>query len=694
MSMSFARRTGIGIRRLMSQRVLSCTIYGLSIYIAAAHAEETPWAVPGAAYRAAVRLKEAPEIPEAGSAIELPEFAQLSLSTAAPVLVDAAGKNLPLFVVGLTSGKAMLLLAKDLPPGADCFLYFGGRRSPTGASFTPKLSLIMETRRLPERAKFDSWTNMRDAWQRAAGSMDGVGFVPSIYHGANPFGASVNFLSHYTGYLRTGAARTIYLYTMSSDASFVLVNDRFEFDWPGSHSPAADADTVRGKTVACSPGWTKIDYYQAKFADGQPAAVLGWKQDGKLAPIPPNAWMQPGTTEIRRIEEAGGRPVPAPKVEVKTYLGIDEQFYYETSFSLPRERLEGWETQWTFEDGAAFTGPDCVRVIPGDSPRSVTVRLKRGKEELRGVRRWDYADPLPAASINNPNDRDRYLALIERETPAGLSLPTLRADLMFLRDYASDLKTGEFARAFLQKGVKPEDAMWAFAQIARLRALAQTDASQAAAELRGIDRNAREKNAQSFDLFEMELLAFYLRDPAAIPRLERIAFQNPNSEMEIIARIRAGDLYRLLGRYPEAMAQYRRAQKPSADDSRKLPTQDRAYSLTINDLLRRGEQLLAQSKLSEWELRHPTGKFENDFLLLWARLLMWHGRWNEALMELESFAKIQPDNPYQIEADFYRARSLFELGKKDDARKIWLGIHEKYPLHELAAPSQEWARKP
>ena len=33
---------------------------------------------------------------------------------------------------------------------------------------------------------------------------------------------------------------------------------------------------------------------------------------------------------------------------------------------------------------------------------------------------------------------------------------------------------------------------------------------------------------------------------------------------------------------------------------------------------------------------------------------------------------------------------MWELGKKDDARKIWQDIVKKYPKHELAGDCQQW----
>ena len=100
------------------------------------------------------------------------------------------------------------------------------------------------------------------------------------------------------------------------------------------------------------------------------------------------------------------------------------------------------------------------------------------------------------------------------------------------------------------------------------------------------------------------------------------------------------------------------------------------------------------AKLNEWEMKHPMAKFDSDFLLLRARALMFFGRWNEAMQEVESFQKVQPESPGQIDADFLRGRVLYERGDKPEARKIWNGIVAQYPKHPIATDARIWAAKP
>jgi TolA-binding protein len=653
-------------------------------------AADTSWLVADAPFRAALRLKEAPKIADAGILIDLPEFGQTRTDLGDVILVDDKGIVQPLAKIWHGEGGRVLLLAQTLDPEKSYGVYFGGNAVRTSPGWTPKTSLLMETRRLPEGAKIDSWTAMQKTWKSAV-EADGAGFVGSIFQGGNPFGPSTNYVTHYSGWLQTGTAGSLVLYTLSSDASFVLVNNQFEFDWPGVHSPWANLKTVHSKEVVCHPEYTEIDYYHAKTTGDAPGAVLGWKKEDKLETIPPEMWLHPGAATVEKITDRRGWPVPIANVEPLTYLGYGSQWYDETRFSVPEPLPEGWNAKWQFEDGATVSGTNFQRVIVGGKSQSVTLTLSGTSGETRGVKRFFFPDSLPAASVNTATDLARYLDLLAHETPPQLSKETLEADLSLLLDFGTEGQAAGFAEAWLQKNPDPRHPLWLPAEIARTRALAQSDARKALDDLKRIDPEARKTTPQPLALLELDLLVFYLQDATAADTAKRVEFLYPNSETERLAKIRAGDFYRLTEQFKQAVEQYQGIQKTIVDETagRKLPAQDQAYSITIRNLIGKSMRKEAAEKLREWELRHPMAKFDSDFLLLNGRMLIAFGRWNEALTELDSFKKIQSDSPWQVDADFYRAEALSGLGKKDEAKKIWRMIAKDYPKNGLAEKAKK-----
>ena len=117
-------------------------------------AQDATWLVRDAPYRAAIKLNQPPKSPEAGIAIELPDFGQSRPDLADALLVDDKGQMQPLAAVWRGEGQWDLLLAKELNAGTNYYLYFGGNavRSMQSQSWAPKLSLLMETRRFPAGA--------------------------------------------------------------------------------------------------------------------------------------------------------------------------------------------------------------------------------------------------------------------------------------------------------------------------------------------------------------------------------------------------------------------------------------------------------------------------------------------------------------------------------------------------------------
>jgi tetratricopeptide (TPR) repeat protein len=547
---------------------------------------------------------------------------------------------------------------------------------------------------MPPGTKLDLWPDLEAAWKKAT-EVDGAGFVASIAHGANPFGESANFLTHYTGWLKTDDKK-LNLYTISSDASFVLVGDKFEFGWPGEHGPNVNAKTVTRKEVNTLPGATRIDYYHAAKGSQAPTMVLGHSVGGKDETIPASAWLHPGTTEIIRLENVRGAPVPVIDAHVLSYLGWNGLWLYEIACKLDANLPAGWSATWEWSDGSAATGAKSDRVVPGPNSVMATVRLKGDQGEVRGVRRITFGGAPPRqAQTENANDLRRYLGLLEGEDPERLAPDTLRAGFQLLSEFGNDQQIGRWAGAWMAKNTNQDDPLWIKGKVAHLRALAQTSPQQALAEIRHLDFGVRRKFARELGLIELELLVFYLKDPAAAQVANRLAFENPNSDVGRLAKIRLGDLYRLLGRGKDAVEVYRSVQKTIADETqgRKFAAQDRSYSITIADLLAQDYRHEAEAKLAEWELEHPMAKFDSDFLLLRGRVLMEFGRWNEALQEIDSFREMNPDSPFQIPADFYRAKALWELGKKDEARTIWQRIAKEFPKHELAAESSRLANQ-
>lgn len=646
------------------------------------------WAIGDAPLRASFRAGEPPAAPEAGWAISFPELGQTTPNLADLVLTDEKGTQIPIAKVFRNEGDRVLILAQNLAKGQLVYLYYGGNQQRRDLKWEPRTSLLLETRRLPEGAKMDDWGQLEDAW-KTAGEVEGAGFVPSISHTENPFGASNNFVSHYSGYLRHPDKKAT-LYTISSDASFILADGRPVFGWPGKHGAQSTEMTAPRGEVNVNDGLVKIDYYHAKEGT-VPVMVLGWIRDGKFQAIPADAWLHPGETETTGIEHSAGWPVPNPKTQVATRLIIGSQWLFETVASLPAPLPEGWKARWEWSDGGTVDGPESRRILAGPYPVSVKLRLLNGSQEIAGSRRIVFAGEM--RSNESTGDAENYLKLIQAEDPARLTPATLTAYMALLIERGVDDVLGRYGAAWLAKNNNQDDPLWIASQMARIRSVAQTNAPSALTELRKFDAATRKKFPQ-LRMLELEILIWGQKNPDAQHVAQKLALDLPDTNFARLAKIRQGDLHRLMGRAKEARETYESVPKPLPDDpdGSKLAELNRSFFVASEGFITKNQRRLAEEKLAEWELTHPMAKYDSDYLLLRGRLLLMFGRWNEALLELESFRAIRVENPLQVMADFYRARALAGLGRADDAKKIWAELVTKYPDHELAPEAARLAQ--
>ena len=665
------------------------------VCVVATSAVAGEWKVQGAPFRAAIRLNSPPNDPEAGVAIELPDFGAHRNDLGDALLMNSKGDQIPMIPLWHCVGKKALFLAREMQPGKDYFLYFGGKSSRSLGGWTPKQGLLLETRSLGINPAINSPTEMMTSWN-ACTNVNGVGFVNSINATGNPFGESSNYASHYIGLYRTKAGEQLTFYTLSSDASFVYGDNRPFAEWPGIHGPTANAQHIHKGSVTAASDTLRIDYYQAKVTDGVAFAALGIEKDGKFSPVASDAWVHPGSARVEKIEQAAGFPVPCPTITYDSYIGFGGSWLYDVVLDAQKNAPPDWSPEWHFEDGAVLTGAHAERVMAFGAPQSVSLVYRKGDQATQGVGLITFPGNVAAASVKDHIDFSRYLRLLSAEKPENLSPASIEAMLPLLFEYANNDLTGRFASAWLLKTPNTTNPFWKDAFFSSIRSKAQSDPKKALMELQGIDMATCKQHLKELSMLELELAVFYLRDPSAPRIAQRVASELTGTPESQLALIRLGDYFRLTDQPEKAEAQYASVQKEIPDETggRKLPAMDRSYSITIDNLLSNGMRHEADAKLREWELVHPLCKRDSDFLLLQARVLNSFGYWSQALVELESFKKTHLDSPYEIIADFFRAESLDGLGKKDEARQIRASIVKNFPNHELVNQCRQLLARP
>ena len=188
-------------------------------------------------------------------------------------LTDAAGKPVPVVAVWQRAeGRDTLLLARDLQPGTKLLSLH--RRSARQQSWTPKTSLLLETRAAhPATA---STNRSRSAGTLCSRRLERRGCPPAgrrlrgedLLPRKTPFGENRSTTySHYSRLSRADHQRRWKYSPNSTNASFVLV-ERSAFrrlDRCARHPPTATPRVLRSKRLpASSAEPVKLDYYQVK----------------------------------------------------------------------------------------------------------------------------------------------------------------------------------------------------------------------------------------------------------------------------------------------------------------------------------------------------------------------------------------------------------------------------------------------
>lgn len=675
--------------------VLSVWLCAAGLFPAAAAKEDkekSDWQVADAPWRMKVRAGQEPGMKGAGWRIEVPDFGVCRADMEDVVLLEGIRRETALDVVWHGAGRKSVVLAESLPAeGKEAVLYFGGGKKRAFRRWQAERSLVLETRRMADGMDVASYRGWQEAWRKSP-SVDGADFVPTIFHGANPFGASRKFLSRYTGWLKVPERGEVSFYTLSRERSWVMVDGSPLLAWTKTDPPSLDPRQVPVKEVTLRKGFARVEYCHAVGDREDPAMVLGWNrgEDGRLTTVPAAAWVQPGTVEAGPVESRDGLPVPLAAVEPLCYYGYRDAWCVLLRASIEGVP-EGWEIEWTWPGGRVAKGAASEGISLDLEAVRVMVRLKGPAGETKGERVAVLPKDFRAASVNNEGERKNLLDKLAAEDPEELPAAWRRAGFLVLRDLGPVGEANRWAEAWLAVA-KPEDALRVEARVWVLRALAREGGGKALKALQGLSQGERRSMGAAGDLLELDLRLAGPGDPEVVGLATRLAGDG-NRDIARRAKIRLGDYHLLGGRLEEAAGCYREV--PGADlAGGRAPLIDRACALEIEEWIKQGARAEARQKLAEWELRRPAAKLESDYLLWSGRVCVMEEDWRQALREFEASLKARPDAPEWLEVRFWQARALHESGRKEEARETWKELVRDYPKHERAEACKQWLAKP
>ncbi|MDD5262822.1 MAG: PKD domain-containing protein [Methylacidiphilales bacterium] len=725
---------------------MAASIWGLAHPVVVRGEGPAPWQVPGAAVRFVVDLDK----PESPAKVSWARFGLPDAHwTGLPVRAcDSAGKEIGVQILWAAPGEPMTI-AFDSSSGAKrYFLYFAApvpaaaasvssttvaTTTPTAASWSPEAGVLYETRAYDGR-QINKLDEVQTAWEKSA-IMLGRSLLPTIFEGGHRYGPQQSLLGYYKGWFDAPAAATYEFATISTDASFLLVDGKQVTSWPGRHHfwPGHQGKYHGSMDLAAGPH--VLEYYNAYFyrPDGRTpvlcciaakAGNAGW------AMLTPEAnFFRP----ISRAHVAGyetapegmspaatGNTNPAPKVgfdwnvvdqSVPAAEGLDTGLIA-MRFRSYRTRQQ-WKCAWSFDDGASGEGDKVEHLFlrPGLRQVKLTVKDANGSEigsvtapvsvhpnwQQLTRRQPDY-NPLEL----NAKHRDAVLArdpatISAQDWAAVVSMFSIFEDADALAKIAPSVaqRMKEFsdgglgavqkAAVFLAdiNGKHPAEAEKLFTALADLTS--KPDASPAA---KMIANQARLALAQ----IKLKTSA---QTAEAAKLLESLNIAALSADEHRTADILRGDLALANGDLAGAKKQYQALTGEPTDSDARSSVRRTAKIDQANVFLDKKDAESAEQLIREIEWAAPIEKLAPDCALVRARIYQDSGQTQAALLWVRRVLPAITAATARSELLFRLADLSFTQGDKDGARKALQELLAGHPYSEAAAKAKaKWPGEP
>ena len=569
------------------------------------------------------------------------------------------------------------------------YLYFGNAGAKAAKDLEIQRGLLMETRRGPigPIATFEQVMRAFDA----ADELVGRALRSRIFLGHNTFQSSNVVVSSFTGWLVCPAEGEYTFCTSSTDASFLLIDDRLVVSNGGRHRPQTDARMQAN--VRLTKGLHKLTMIHAN-ARRQFIAVAAWRPPGgeRIWPIPSSAFARVAGASAGAMESYGSAmtidfaPVYAGESQAGGHFYQRYRFEAQTTGRAPRNMM--W--RWDFGDGMTSNRPrvDHVYLQPGDykvtlSTRTYAGQLKRANivhvsrpwnrlvnvktddigENARIVADYDFSRLTPA----------QIMHVVEILTEAGMSEAVLKAGDAFMQRNKADPRSVSavlkaYAEALVERG-RPADAV-RLLEDARDMSYSPVTGAELLSLAGRIAVKELNEDQTALRLFEQVVENF-----ASMPRAKGVRE----------AKIGIGDIWRTRGNFEKAMDAYRSAGPLSSGTPLSPALQRGNLARHAEDLLRREQLDLALEYVDTWERELPIDRLIGYSTLFRVLALKGMKQYRQAIWEAGALVKVNPSSVYSARLLMLAAESCKELGDEGKRAELLTRVVRDYPESPLAA---------
>ncbi len=607
------------------------------------------------------------------------------------------------------------------------FLYLGSIGFAQKTEWDTRAGVVLETRE-GDGKTMHNLDDMMAAWNKDP-IVFGRSMLNGIFDGTHRHGPTGNVISHYQGWFDLDAPAKVGFVTISTDASFVLVDGKLVVAWPGRHGFHEGRWGKFRDSVALAAGLHRLEYFNAYVSldDGRPLLCsLGVKAGDK-----PWAMLMPDNDFIRRSVHAHVTIYETIPQGVATGLGqvppkapIAAWSWRVTEQSLPslREANVGFITVefichpsskvekclWSFGDGTTAEGASVSHVFARPGPRTIRLAVYDGPkavstppQEINVHPDWPRLVGEPRPELN-PTQR---AALVGRD-PTGLSASDLMGCLnvfMGFDDSGMVLKLVPALCSQIRAIAEPD-----LPSIQSAALLLTGGEAYHADDVQRLLRALLERCSQGSPSSDLKVLASRAR-----LTLAQSVLRTSDQLDEVRSLIKAidgavlssderrardslqGDLALASGDIEAARKQYLALSGELSGIDVRSAVRRTSMIDTINSFIDRREFEAAERALHEVEWQTPIEKLSSDCALARVQLLQATGRNAEALCWARRLLPAFTGAGARSELLFRIIELAFNQGDNALARKTLRELLERHPYSERAARAkQQWPKEP
>lgn len=239
-------------------------------------------------------------------------------------LIDAGGQERGITVLMRQGSQVSVFF--DGSPGEELSIEF--YREPEARKTAEQISgLLHLVRTFNTDATVNNIEDFRKLWN-ASGASAG-GFAKKVYSGVNPYSPNLNSIHIYNGFIDIPADGDYTFYTASTDASFLLIDNKVIAAWPGRHWIGEGLFGTHSGTVKLTKGIHRFEYLHANSQWSYYAIAAYSRPNDKNMTIIPDKMFTPALDAAQgALLDMQGNPLPDFSWENESMLQLEKLQMY------------------------------------------------------------------------------------------------------------------------------------------------------------------------------------------------------------------------------------------------------------------------------------------------------------------------------------------------------------------------------